>query len=82
VGSCSGGILGEDANPDGDRTNNRFLSLDCFFTLDVSVLRRFVDPDLLKFETNNVYRCKTDLEILISKFYDMIGYYNRPCEHL
>ena len=62
-------------------TDNRFLSLDrffilvLFFTLDVFfILRRFVDPDLL--ETNNVYRRKADLEILVSKLYVMMGYYN------
>lgn len=71
------GRLGKDANPDGDRTDDRFLGLDRFFTLVLFFtldVRRFVDPDLL--ETNNVYRRKTDLEILVSKLYDMMGYYN------
>jgi hypothetical protein len=81
VSRCSGGRLGEDANPDGDRADGRFLSLDrffilvLFFTLDVFfTLRRFVDPDLL--ETNNVYRRKEDLEILASKLHDIMGYNN------
>ena len=81
VGSRSGGRLGEDPNPDGDRTNDRFLSLDRFFilvlfiTLNVFfILRRFVNPDLL--ETNNIYRCKANLEILVSKLYNMMRYYN------
>jgi hypothetical protein len=71
VGSCSGGRLGEDANPNGDRTDDRFLSLALFFTLGVFVvLGRFVDLDLLK--TNDVYRRKADLEIPVSKLYDMM----------
>ena len=81
MGSRSGGRLGEDANPDGDRTDDWFLGLDRFFipvffiALDaVFTLRRFVDLDLL--ETNNVYRRKEDLEILVSKLYDLMGYYN------
>jgi len=81
VGSRSGGRLGEDANPDGDRTDDWFLGLVRFFipvlfiALDaVFILRRLVDLDLL--ETNNVYRRKEDLEILVSKFYDLMGYYN------
>jgi hypothetical protein len=80
VGSRSGSRLGEDANPDGDRTDDRFLILDRYFilvlffkfTLDVFFILRC--PDLL--ETNNVYRRKADLEILVSKLYDMMGYYN------
>ena len=76
MGSRSGGRLGEDANPDGDRTDDRFLSLDRFVILALFffILRRFVDPDLL--ETNDVYRRKADLEILVSKLYGMMGYYN------
>jgi len=77
VSSRGRGRLGKDANPDGDRTDDRFLGLDRFFTLVLFFtldVRRFVDPDLL--ETNNVYRRKTDLEILVSKLYDMMGYYN------
>jgi hypothetical protein len=94
MGNRSGGSVGGDANPNGDRTDDRFLrlalfltlvifftlaisstlasffTLAIFFTLDVFVLGRFVDLDLL--ETNNVYRCKTDLEIPISKLYDMM----------
>jgi hypothetical protein len=66
VGSRSGGRLGGDANPNGDRTDNRFLSLALFFTLSVFfILGRFVDLDLL--ETNDVYRRKVDLEIPVSK---------------
>ncbi len=74
MGSRSGGRLREDANPDGDRTDDRFPNLDRFFVLVLFILRRFVDRDLL--ETNNVYRRKADLEILVSKLYDMVGYYN------
>ena len=80
MGSRSGGRLGEDANPDGDRTDDWFLGLDRFFTpilfitLDAFTLRRFADLDLL--ETNNIYRRKEDLEILVSKLYDLMGYYN------
>jgi hypothetical protein len=70
VGSRSGGRLGGDANPNGDRTDDRFLSLGLFFTLGLYFLRRFVDLDLL--ETNDVYRCKADLEIPVSKHYDMM----------
>ena len=75
MGSRSRGRLGEDANPDGDRTDDRFLSLDRFVILVLFfILRRFVNPNLL--ETNNVYCRKADLEILVSKLYDMMGYYN------
>jgi len=81
VGSRSGGRLGEDANPDGDRTDDWFLGLDRFFILVLFItleaffiLRRFVDLDLL--ETNNVYCRKEDLKILVSKLYDLMGYYN------
>ena len=71
MGSCSGGRLGEDANPDRDRTENRFLSLDRFFILALFlVLERFVDLDVL--EKNDVYRRKANLEIPVSKFYDMM----------
>ena len=81
MGSCRGSRLGEDANLEYDRTDDRFFSLDrffilvLFFTLDVFfILRRIVDPDLL--ETNNVYRRKEDLDILVSKLYNLMGYYN------
>ena len=71
MGSRSGGIAGEDANPNGDRTDDRFLSLALFFTIALFfVLGRFVDLDLL--ETNDVYRRKADLEIPVSKLYDMM----------
>jgi hypothetical protein len=74
VGSCSGGRVGGDTNPNGDRTDDRFLqrlSLALFFTLgDFFIVRRFVDLDLL--ETNNIYRSKADLEIPVSKLYDMM----------
>ncbi len=66
MGSRSGGRLGEGANPNGDRTDDRFLGLALFF-----VLGRFVDLDLL--EMNDVYRRKADLEIPVSKLYDMMG---------
>jgi hypothetical protein len=62
VGSRSRGRLGGNADPNGDRTDDRFLSL----TLGVFfILGRFVNLDLL--ETNNVYRCKADLEISVGK---------------
>jgi hypothetical protein len=90
MGSRRGGSVGEDANPNGDRTDDRFLSLALFFTIALLftpallftlgvffVLGRFVDLDLL--ETNDVYRRKADLEIPVSKFYDVIGI-NLPCE--
>jgi hypothetical protein len=74
VGSRSGGRPGGDTNPNGDRTDDRFLqrlSLALFFTLGVFfILRRFVDLDLL--ETNDVYRRKADLEMPVSKLYDMM----------
>jgi hypothetical protein len=74
MGSRSGGNVGEDTNPNGDRTDDRFLSLALFFfTITLFfvitviftfalffVLGRFVDLDLL--ETNDVYRRKADLE--------------------
>jgi hypothetical protein len=71
-----------DANPNGDRTDDRFLSLDHFFILAFFiliffiilvlffVLWRFVYLDLL--ETNDVYRRKADLAIPVSKLYDMM----------
>ena len=71
VGSRGGGRLGEDANPNRDGTEDRFLSLDRFFILTLFfVLGRFVDLDVL--ETNYVYRRKANLEIPVSKLYDMI----------
>jgi hypothetical protein len=89
MGSRSGGSGGEDANPNGNRTDDRFLSLALFFTITLFltltifftlalfftlgvffVLGRFVDLDLL--ETNDVYRRKEDLEIPVSKLYDMM----------
>ena len=85
MGNRSGGSIGGDANPNGDRTDDRFLRLALFFTLaiffilalfftlDVFVLGRFVVIDLL--ESNNVYRRKTDLEIPVSKLYDMMDIY-------
>ena len=87
MGNRSGGSVGGDANPNGDGTDDRFLRLALFFTLaifvtlaifftlvlffalNVFVLGCFVDLDL---ETNNVYRRKTDLEIPVSKLYDMM----------
>ena len=77
MGGRSGGCAGEDANPNSDRTDDRFLNLSLFITIALFfapglffVLRRFVDLDLL--ETNNVYRRKEDLEIPVSKLYDMM----------
>jgi hypothetical protein len=71
VGSRSGGRLWEDANPNRDRTGDRFLNLTLFFTLGVFfVLGCFVDVDLL--ETNDVYRRKVDLDIPVGKLCDMM----------
>ena len=71
VGSRSGGRLGKDANPNGDRTNDRFISLALFFTLGVFfVLGRFVNLNLL--ETNDVYCREVNLKIPVSKLYDMM----------
>ena len=64
MGGRSGGRLGEDANPNGDR--NWFLSL--FFFLAVGL---FVDINPL--ETNDVDRRKADLEIPVSRLYDMMN---------
>ena len=76
MGSRSGGRLGEDANPNGNRTGGRFLRLALFFTLlfltlALFALGRFVDLGLL--ETNDVYRRKEDLKIPVSKLYDVMG---------
>ena len=71
MGSRGGGRLGEDANPNSDGTDDRFLSLYRFFIGVFFVLARFVDLDHL--ETNDVYRRKADLEIPVSKFCDTIG---------
>jgi hypothetical protein len=75
VGSRSGGRLGKDANPDRDRTDDRFLSLALFiiFLTLFFVLERFVDLDHL--ETNNVYRRKEDLEIPVGKLNDTMDNY-------
>lgn len=54
VGSCSGGSVGGDANPDSDGTDDRVLSLAFFVVLD----------DFLK--TNDIDRCKMNLEILVN----------------
>jgi len=59
VGSRSGGSVGGDANPDSDGTDDRVPSL-AFFVV-------FVLDDFL--ETNDIDRCKTNLEILVSKLY-------------
>lgn len=75
MGSCSGGRLREDPNPNGDRTDDRFLSLALLLTLGVFlVLGRYVDLDFL--ETNDIYRCKADLEIPVNKLYDMMDIIN------
>jgi hypothetical protein len=48
VVSRSGGRLGEDTNPNGDRTGDRFFNLALFFTLGVFfALRRFVDLQMM-----------------------------------
>ena len=71
MGSRSGGRLGEDANPNRDGTQDRFLILDRFFILALFfVLGRFVDLDVL--ETNDIYRRKANLEIPIGKLYDIM----------
>jgi hypothetical protein len=68
VGSGSGGTVRGDANPDGDRTDDRVLSLALFIVLALFIiLDIFVLDDLL--ETNDVDCCKTNLEILVSKLY-------------
>ncbi len=69
MGSRSGGRLGEDANPNGDRSDDgvliRGLAIFSFFTFRVDlfffILGRFVDFEPL--ETNDIYRRKADLEI-------------------
>lgn len=70
MGSCGGGRLREDANPNSDRTDDRFLFLSlCRFFIRIFVfLRRFVDIKLL--ETNDINCRKANLEILMSKFHD------------
>lgn len=71
MGSHSGGRFGEDANPNRDGTEDRFLSQDRFFILALFfVLGLFFDLDLL--ETNDVYRRKANLEIPVSKLCDMM----------
>jgi len=64
----SGGRLGEDANPNRYRTEDRFISLDRFLIL--ALLR----PRALRGvpETYNVHRRKANLEIPVSKLYDMM----------
>ena len=77
MGSRSGGVTGEYANPDSYTTDVLFLGLNRFFILALFiflVLICFVDPDILK--TNDIYGRKVDLEILVSKLYDMIEFYN------
>ncbi len=73
MGSRSGGRLRGDANPNGDRTDDRFLSLNRFF-----IFALFFTPgvffDLLDhLETDDVYRRKADLEIPVGKLYDMVN---------
>ena len=66
VGGRSRGRLGEDANPYCYRTDIRFLNLDRVFILVLFLfLKRFIHWDF--FETNDVYRRKTDLKIIVSK---------------
>ena len=62
MGSRSGGGVGGDANPDSDGTDDRTRSLTFFVVL---VLNVFVLDDFL--ETNDIDRCKTNLEILVGK---------------
>ena len=70
VGSRSGGRLGEDANPNRDGTENRFRGLNRFFILALFfLLGRLVDLDLLG--TDDVYCRKSNLEIPVSKLYDI-----------
>lgn len=71
MGSGSGGRLREDTNPNRDGTEDRFLSLDRFFILAlIFVVGRFVGVDFL--ETDDVYRREANLEIPVSKLYDMM----------
>ncbi len=80
MGSRSRGRLREDANPNGNRTGYWFLSLPfIIFTLGVFIIIRFINLDLL--ETNNVNRRKVDLEIPISKLYDMMDITNCMSVH-
>jgi hypothetical protein len=59
VGSRGRGRLEEDANPNSDWTDDRFLRLYCFFIGVFFVLGRFID--LVHLETNEVHRRKEDL---------------------
>lgn len=71
MGSSSGGRLGEDANPNRDGTENGLLNLDRFFILAlIFVVGCFINLDVL--ETNDIYRRKANLEIPVSKLYDMM----------
>ena len=73
MGSRSGGGLGEDANPNRDGTEDRFPGPDRFFILALFFdLARFVD--LGAPETNDVYRHKANLEIPVSKLYEMMDF--------
>ena len=66
MSSSGSGRVVEDANPNREGTEDRFLSLDRFFILAlIFVLLRFDNLDLL--ETDDVYRRKVNLEILFSK---------------
>ena len=64
VGSRSGGGVGGDANPDSDGTDDRTRSLTFFVVLVPDV---FVLDDFL--ETNDIDRCKTNLETVVGKLY-------------
>ena len=84
MGSCSGGRLGEDGNPTGDRTDSWFLILVLFalcfilaFFVSIEiffVLGWFVNVStstLLK-RTTSMVVFKADLESKVSKPYNMI----------
>lgn len=68
MGNRGGGSPREDANPDGDATNDGFLGLGLFFFCG-----RFVELDLL--ETDKVYTREENLEILVSKLYETMNAY-------
>jgi hypothetical protein len=71
MGNCSGGRLGENTNPNRDGTEDRFLSFDHFFILTLFfVLGCFIDLNIL--EMDDVYHRKANLEIPVSKLYDMM----------
>ena len=65
MGSRNAGGFGEDPDPNCNRPDRGPVSWSLLF-----VLGRFVELENL--ETNDVYRCKEDLKIPVSKPYDMM----------